>query len=64
MPDEIESDLGWIAELDQMRRSVKDVASIVWSYYSGLLEEGFTESQALKLAESYIAVVMMGRFDG
>lgn len=51
-----------IAALDQLRRGMQDVASIVHAYFRELVVAGFREDQALVLAVAYrTAVVQLSK---
>lgn len=45
----------WIAALDQISAGFKDLAAILHSYYTNMLEIGFTEGQALDLTIAFQA---------
>lgn len=49
-----------LAALDQLLRAMLDVAKAVRSYHLALVEQGFSEAQALELAIAYQAQLMRG----
>jgi len=48
------------AEADQARRGMQDFATQTWAYYSGLVDAGFTESQAIRLTGQWLVGMMQG----
>lgn len=49
-----------LAALDQLLRAMLDVAKAVRGYHLALVEQGFTEAQALELAIAYQAQLIRG----
>lgn len=43
----------WTARLDQASAGLRDLAAMLWSYYTHLLKEGFTDEQAFSLTADY-----------
>jgi hypothetical protein len=42
------------AEMDQAREGLKEYTATLWTFYSELLEQGFTEAQALRLTVQFV----------
>jgi hypothetical protein len=49
------------AQMDQAREATGELASLLFRYYSELLDQGFSAEQALTLAVSYQASLVSGR---
>lgn len=52
------------AEADQGKEGLKELAGLVWSFYSGLITEGFKPDQALQLTITYLAQFMQNAGGG
>lgn len=42
------------AQMDQAKEGAREYAGTLWAFYSGLVEEGFNENQALALTISFL----------
>lgn len=40
-----------LQQLDQLQAVLRDIAPVLWSYYKNLIDEGFSEEQALELTK-------------
>lgn len=55
MTDETPDTPDWMAQMDQLFRGLADVAKSMRAYYTALVEEGFTEEQALAIVVAWQA---------
>lgn len=49
---------------DQIRANMRDLAEMVWAFYSELVERGFERSQALDLCSTWLAEVIQVQGSG
>lgn len=46
--------------IDQLEALTKDLSPLLWTYFSRLKEQGFTDEQALELARDFQKITMRG----
>lgn len=52
------SEPGWVAQIDQMRASLRDLATVLCSYRKDLIAGGFDEGDAVMLVSELQASIL------